>query len=116
MRAHVAAHLRVDPLGRAAQRQLAQGREVAGLEEVLDRARGLLGDVDLAVLSRWVSSSGVMSTSSISAASSSTLSGTVSRTCTRVIRATMSFRLSRCWMLTVLSTSMPAASSSSMSW
>ena len=50
MRLHVAAHLRVDALGGAAQRQLAQRVEVAGLEEVLERALGLLGDVDLALL------------------------------------------------------------------
>ena len=44
---HVAAHLRVHPLGRAAERQLAQRDQVALPEEALDRAARLLGDVDL---------------------------------------------------------------------
>ena len=46
---HVAAHLRVHPLGRAAERQLAQRDQVALPEEALDRAARLLGDVDLAL-------------------------------------------------------------------
>ena len=44
---HVAAHLGVDPLGGAPQRELAQRDQVALAEEALDRAAGLLGDVDL---------------------------------------------------------------------
>jgi hypothetical protein len=47
--APVAAHLRVDALGRAAQRQLAQGDQVAFAEEVVRRALGLLRDIDLAL-------------------------------------------------------------------
>ena len=42
-------------------------------------------------------------------------SGTVSRTRTRVMRWTTSLRLSRCWTFSVVQTSIPAASSSSMS-
>ena len=49
MLAHVAQHLVVDPLGGAAQRQLAQRRQVAGREIVLQRALGLLADIDLAL-------------------------------------------------------------------
>ena len=44
----VFAHLRVDALGRVAQRQLAQRDQVALLEEVLDRALRLRRHVDLA--------------------------------------------------------------------
>ena len=47
---HVREQLLVDALGGAAQRQLAQRRQIAGREEVLQRALGLLGDVDLALL------------------------------------------------------------------
>ena len=46
-------------------------------------------------------SSGVRSISSTESARSKIESGTVSRTRTRVIWATTSFRLSMCWMLTV---------------
>ena len=42
--------LLVDALRRAAQRQLAKGRQIGGGEEMLKRALGLLGDVDLAFL------------------------------------------------------------------
>ena len=52
---------------------------------------------------------------SISSASSSTWSGSVSVTRTPVMRAMSSFRLSRCWMLSVAQTSMPAAISSATS-
>ena len=45
---HVAAHLRVHPLGRAAERQLPQGDQVPLAEELLDRAGRLLRHVDLA--------------------------------------------------------------------
>ena len=49
MLAHVAQHLPVDAFGGAAQRQLAQGRQVAGREVVAQRALGLLADIDLAL-------------------------------------------------------------------
>ena len=58
------------------------------------------------------SASGVMSTSSTSSAARTMASGTVSRCGTPVIFWTTSFSDSRCWMLTVEMTSMPAASSS----
>ena len=41
-------HLRVDPLRRAPQRQLAQGNQMPLLEKVVDRPPGLLGHVHLA--------------------------------------------------------------------
>ena len=66
--------------------------------------------------SRWISASGVRSTSTTSSAVASTWSGNVSRTRTPVSSATWSLRLSRCWTLTVEKTSMPASSTSSMSW
>ena len=50
MRLHVLEQLLVDPLGGAAQRQLAQRGQVARREIVLERALGLLRDVDLALL------------------------------------------------------------------
>ena len=42
-------HLVVDPIGRAPERELAQGGEIAGLEEIVRRAPGILGQIDLAV-------------------------------------------------------------------
>ena len=48
--APVALHLRVDAVGGAAQRQLAQRDQVALAKEALDRPFGLLRDVDLAFL------------------------------------------------------------------
>ncbi len=61
------------------------------------------------------SASGVMSTSSTCSARRTTSSGTVSRCGTPVICSTTSLSDSRCWMLTVVRTVMPASSSSSMS-
>jgi len=49
-RLHVLEQLLVDPLRRAAQRQFAQRGEIGGGEEVPERALGLLGDVDPALL------------------------------------------------------------------
>ena len=50
LRLHVLEQLLVDPLGRAPQRQLAQRGQIARREIVLERALGLLGHVDLALL------------------------------------------------------------------
>ena len=50
MRAHVVDHLRIDALGRAAQRQFAQGREIARHEVAAHGALGLFRDIDLAFL------------------------------------------------------------------
>ena len=47
---HVGEQLLVDALGGAAQRQLAQRGQIARREIMLERALGLLGDVDLALL------------------------------------------------------------------
>ena len=47
---HVGEQLLVHALRRAAQRKLAQGGQVAGRKVVLQRALGLLGDVDFAFL------------------------------------------------------------------
>ena len=49
-RLHLGEQLLVDPLGGAAQRQLAKRGQVGRREEVLQRPLGLLGDVDLAFL------------------------------------------------------------------
>jgi hypothetical protein len=46
----VLAHLRVDPVGSLAQRELAQRDEIPLLEEVVERALDLLRNVDLAFL------------------------------------------------------------------
>ncbi|MEE7565634.1 hypothetical protein HH297_03370 [Xanthomonas sp. Kuri4-3] len=51
---------------------------------------------------RSISSRGGRSTSTMSRRRSNTASGTVSLTRTPVMRSTMSLRLSRCWMLTVV--------------
>ena len=72
------------------------------------------GTYTLPSFRRAISSSGGRSITSISA-SSRMASGTVSRTRTRVKPATISFRLAICWMLSVVSTSMPASRSSSTS-
>ena len=64
---------------------------------------------------RLSSSSGGMSTSTISSALSNTRVRHRLAHPHPVIFRTTSFRLSRCWMLSVVQTSMPAASSSSMS-
>ena len=45
---HLLEQLLVDPLRRAAQGELAQGREIGRREVVLERPLGLLGNVDLA--------------------------------------------------------------------
>ena len=67
----VVLHLRVDALGGAPQRQLAQGDQVALAEEVLDRARGLLRACRPCLrCRRWSRSSGVRSISSTSSACS----------------------------------------------
>ena len=50
MRLHLGEQLLVDPLGGAAQRELAQRRQIGRREEMLERALGLLGNVDLAFL------------------------------------------------------------------
>src|SRR6478735_3133645 len=55
------------------------------------------------------SASGAMSISWIWSAVRTTSSGTVSRCLTPVIRSTSSLIDSRCWMLTVVMTSIPAA-------
>ena len=47
---HMSEQLFVDPLGGAPQRQLAQRGQIARREIMLQRALGLLGDVDLALL------------------------------------------------------------------
>ena len=50
VRLHFREQLLVDPLGGAAQRELAQRGQVGRREEVLERALGLFGDVDFAFL------------------------------------------------------------------
>ena len=47
---HMGQQLLVDPLGGAPQRQFAQRGQIARREIMLERALGLLGDVDLALL------------------------------------------------------------------
>ena len=50
MLAHMRQQLLVDALGGSPQRQLAQRRQIAGREEMADRALGLLRHVDLALV------------------------------------------------------------------
>ena len=50
MLAHMRQQLLVDALGGAAQRQLAQRRQIAGREKVANRALGLLRHIDLALV------------------------------------------------------------------
>ena len=49
MGAHVIDHLRIDALRRAPQRQLAQRGQIAGHEEMLCRALGRFGEIDLSL-------------------------------------------------------------------
>ena len=103
-------------LGDLAQGDLAQRRQVLDLEEVVERRLDVLAGIDLArPQARRSAPRGVRSISTTSSAVPSTESGTVSRTRTPVSSATWSLRHSRCWTLTVEKTSMPAASTSSMS-
>ena len=48
--AQIVDHLVVDAVGGAAQRQFAQGGQIAGPEEIVGRALGILGQIDLAFL------------------------------------------------------------------
>ena len=94
--------LGVDPLRRAAEREFPQGGEIAGGEVVGERAAGGLADIDLAVLEPLdqVVGGDVDDLDVVGAIDDRV--GTVSRTRMRVIWATMSLRLSTCWMLTVV--------------
>ena len=106
----------VDAVGDPEQRELAQRAEVAGAEVVAERGVDPLGRVDVAVRQPARGAPrGVMSTSSIWSARRTTSSGIVSRCLTPVIRSTTSLSDSRCWMLSVEITSIPASSSSSTS-
>ena len=113
---HIIDHVAVDMLGGLAQRQFAQGGQIAGRKEMAQRPLGLRLDIDLAFLKPLQKVVG----GQYRPARSHRLrpahaSGTVSRTWMRVIWAMTSFRLSICWILTVVKTSMPAARSSSTS-
>ena len=113
--ADIVEHLRVDRLRGAAQRQFAQSGEVRLGEEVAERPRRLVRDVDLALLQPLDQLVG-RDVDDLDLGILETPSGTVSRTRTLVKEATTSLRLSMCWMLIVVKTSIPAASSSSTSW
>ena len=105
---------RVDSVGRLPQGEFAQRKQVR-LAEPLEGSSDLLGHVDLArlepfeqVLGREVDQldlGGVVENRS----------GTVSCCCTPVIPAITSLRLSMCWTLSVVHTSSPDSSISSMS-
>jgi len=84
----VVEQLFVDAIGGAPQRQLAQRGQIAGREIMLQRALGLLGHIDLALLEPLDQIVGVRSISSMASARSKIESGTVSRTRTWVICAT----------------------------
>ena len=116
VRAPVVVELVVDPVGQPEQRQLAERGQVADPEVRRERGVDLVGLVDVAVRHPPAQRLGDMSTSWIWSAVRTTSSGTVSRCRTPVIRSTSSLSDSRCWMLMVVMTSMPAASSSSTSW
>ena len=102
MRLHMGEQLLVDPLCGAAQRELAQRGQVARREIVLQRALGLLGDVDLAFLEALDQVVGREVDELDGVGTVEHRSGTVSRTRTCVICATTSLRLSMCWILTVV--------------
>jgi hypothetical protein len=103
----VSAHLLFDALRRAAQRQLPQGDEIAFAEEILDRRPRLLRHVDLALVQALDQLVGgqVYQLHFIGAVEG--VSGTVSWTRMPVMPPTTSLRLSRCWTLSAVYTSIP---------
>ena len=106
----------VDPVGEPEQRELAQRGEVARPEVVGERGVDPLGRVDVAArepVAERLAASGRRA--AISSARRTTSSGIVSRCLTPVICSTTSLSDSRCWMLSVEMTLMPASSSSSTS-
>ena len=102
-RLHLREQLLVDPLGGAAQRQLAQRRQVGGREEMLERPLGLLRDVDLAFLEPLDQIVGreIDQLDGVGAIEDANPAPSRARA-HAVICATTSFRLSMCWMLTVV--------------
>ena len=77
-------------------------RQIGRREKVLERALGLLGDVDLALLQALDQIVGREIDELDRVGAVEHRSGTVSRTRTCVICATTSLRLSMCWILTVV--------------
>ena len=111
----IAVHRRVDALGGLAQRQFAQRDQVALAEEVLERHARALRHVDLAgvqpceeLVGRQVDELDLVGRLEHGV-------GHRLRWRTVVMPATTSLRLSRCWTLSVVQTSMPASRSSSTS-
>ncbi len=103
----------IDLRGGSLHGQFAQGGEVGLREKYASMAaRACSGTYTLPSRRRPAVRAGGRSISTSSKASCSTQSGRVSRTCTPVMSRTLSLRLSRCWTLTVVYTSMPAASNS----
>ncbi len=97
--AHVADHLRIDPFGRMAQGQFAQSRQIALREEVMGGTPRLFGHINFAlrhardqVLWRQIDQFDLIGGGQHAVGA---------RTLTLVMRSTMSFRLSICWILSV---------------
>ena len=84
-RLHLREQLLIDPLRRAAQRELAKRRQIGRRKKVRQCPFGLFRDVDLSFLEPRDQIVGRRSTSSTASARSNTVSGTVSRTRTCVI-------------------------------
>ena len=111
----VPVELLVDLVGQPQQRELAQGGEVADPEVVAQGGVDLVGLVDVAVRHPPAQRLGGHVDELDLFGGPDHLVGMVSCWVMPVICSTTSLRDSRCWMLTVVMTSMPASSSSSMS-
>ena len=106
----------VDPVGQPQQRQLAQGGEVADAEVVAPaRRRSCRPRRCCRAPSAGAAPRATCRPARSGRPARTTSSGTVSRCRTPVIASTTSLSDSRCWMLTVVMTSMPASSSASTS-
>jgi hypothetical protein len=96
------------------QGELAQCRQILLGEEVLERPLYALGWIDLAAAQPFAQS--VHGQVHVDELRLAYHAGSVSRTFTPVAYSTKSLMLSRCWMLSVEITLMPAARISSTSW
>ena len=103
VRLHMGEELVVDALGGLAEGELAERRQVARRKIVLERPLGLLGDIDLAFLQALDQVVGrqVDELDRVGAVEDRVRAPFRGRG-RRVICATTSFRLSMCWMLSVV--------------
>lgn len=102
MGTHIFQHLRINAFGCNTHRQFAKCGQISLAEEMPERAPHLIDDINLAIaqslqkiIRRQIDQFNFIGFFKETV-------GRVSRTRTREIRATISFRLSRCWMFSVV--------------